>query len=95
MNALTGARFVLLLFFSLHDDVTGYAGEKSDLFPAPGVSWARKCRHEVYEPGAAIISPALCVADPDPGSGAFLTPGSGIGKKSGSRMNNPDHISVS
>ncbi len=35
------------------------------------------------------------VADPDPGSGAFLTPGSGMGKKSGpeSGMNNPDHIS--
>jgi hypothetical protein len=35
------------------------------------------------------------VADPDPGSGAFLTPGSGMSKKSesGSRMNNPDHIS--
>jgi hypothetical protein len=37
------------------------------------------------------------VADPDPGSGAFLTPGSRIrdGKKSGSGfgMNNPDHIS--
>ncbi len=35
------------------------------------------------------------VADPDLGSGAFLTPGSGIGKKSGSGsgMNNPDHIS--
>jgi hypothetical protein len=35
------------------------------------------------------------VANPDPGSGAFLTPGSGMGKKtgSGSGMNNPDHIS--
>ncbi len=35
------------------------------------------------------------VADPDPGSGAFLTPGSGMGKKSGSgsEMSNPDHIS--
>ncbi len=39
------------------------------------------------------------VADPDPGSGAFLTSGSGMGKKirnpdprSGSWMNNPDHI---
>jgi hypothetical protein len=31
------------------------------------------------------------------GSGAFLTPGSGMGKKSGSEsgMNNPDHISKS
>jgi hypothetical protein len=37
----------------------------------------------------------ISVADPDPGSGAFLTPGSGMGKKSGSGsgMNNPDHIS--
>jgi hypothetical protein len=41
------------------------------------------------------------VSDPDWGSGAFLTTGSGIwdGKKlnpeSGSRMNNPDHISES
>jgi hypothetical protein len=36
-------------------------------------------------------------ADPDPGSGAFLTPGSGIGKKSGSGsgMNNQDRISWS
>jgi hypothetical protein len=34
----------------------------------------------------------------DPGSGAFMTPGSGIGKKSespGSGINNPDHISES
>jgi hypothetical protein len=37
------------------------------------------------------------VADPDPGSGAFLIPGSGIGKKSGSEsgINNLDHISES
>jgi hypothetical protein len=39
------------------------------------------------------------VTDPDPGSGAFLTSGSGMGKNQdpdpGSRsgMNNPDHIS--
>jgi hypothetical protein len=34
------------------------------------------------------------VADPDPGFGAFLTPGSGMGRKSasGSGMNNPDHV---
>jgi hypothetical protein len=31
----------------------------------------------------------------DPGSGAFLTPESGMGKKSGSGLNNPDHISES
>jgi hypothetical protein len=35
------------------------------------------------------------VADPDPGSGAFLTPGSRISKKSGSGINNQDHISES
>ncbi len=37
------------------------------------------------------------VADRDPGSCAFFTPGSGMGKKSGSGngMNNPDHISES
>jgi hypothetical protein len=37
----------------------------------------------------------VSVADPDPGSGAFWTPGFGMGKKSGSvsGMNNPDHIS--
>ncbi len=37
------------------------------------------------------------VADPDPGHGAFFTPGSGMGKKliSGSGMNIPDHISES
>jgi hypothetical protein len=35
------------------------------------------------------------VEDPDPGSGAFLTPGSGMCKKSGSGMKNPDHISES
>ena len=28
---------------------------------------------------------SVSVADPDPGSGAFLTPGSGMGRKSGSR----------
>ncbi len=35
--------------------------------------------------------------DPDSGSGAFFTPGSGIREKSGSGsgMNNPDHISES
>ncbi len=44
-----------------------------------------------------IISQTRNVADPDPGSGAFLTPGSGMGKKSrsGSGMNIPDHISES
>jgi hypothetical protein len=39
----------------------------------------------------------LCVADPDPGSGAFFTSGSGMGRKgrSGSGMNILDHISES
>jgi hypothetical protein len=38
----------------------------------------------------------ISVADPDPGSGAFLTRGSGMGRSQhpdpGSGMNNPDHI---
>jgi hypothetical protein len=36
-------------------------------------------------------------ADPDPGYGALLTPGSGMGKKSGSGtgMDIPDHFSES
>jgi hypothetical protein len=40
---------------------------------------------------------AISVADPDPGFGALLTPGSGMGKKSGSGsgIRNPDHISKS
>jgi hypothetical protein len=39
----------------------------------------------------------ISVADPDPGSDAFLAIGSGMGKKSGSGsgMNKPDHISES
>jgi hypothetical protein len=31
--------------------------------------------------GPSTVTPASSVADPDPGSGAFLTPGSGMGKK--------------
>ncbi len=40
-------------------------------------------------------NPVSSAADPDPGSSGFLTPGSGMGKKSGSGsgMYNPDHIS--
>ncbi len=34
-------------------------------------------------------------SDADPGSGALLTPGSGIWKKSGSEMNLPEHFSES
>ncbi len=37
----------------------------------------------VYFPSFRIPSPPISVADPDPGSGAFLTPGSGMGEKSG------------
>jgi hypothetical protein len=35
------------------------------------------------------------VLDLDPGSAAYLTPGFGMGKISGSGMNNPHHISQS
>jgi hypothetical protein len=38
----------------------------------------------------------ISFSDPDPGSGAFLTPGSGMGRSQhpdpGSGINNPDHI---
>jgi hypothetical protein len=42
-----------------------------------------------------LVGKYSSVADPDPGSGAFLTLGSGMGKKSGaeSGMNNPANIS--
>jgi hypothetical protein len=44
---------------------------------------------------AKISRKVSSVADPDPGSGAFLDSGFGMGRKSGSGlgMNNPDHIS--
>jgi hypothetical protein len=51
-----------------------------------------------------ILAPPLSffldiVTDPDPGSGAFLTPGSGMGKNQdpdpGAGMNFPDYISDS
>ncbi len=47
----------------------------------------------IYCTTVYIQLPTSSVADP--GSGDFLTPGSGMGKKSGSGsgMNNPDHIS--
>jgi hypothetical protein len=32
---------------------------------------------------------SISVADPDPGSGAFLTPGSGVGKKLKIRIRDP------
>jgi hypothetical protein len=42
---------------------------------------------------ATLAEPCICSV-PYPGSGAFVTPGSGMGKKLGSRfgMNNQDHI---
>jgi hypothetical protein len=44
-----------------------------------------------------ILTSTQSVADPDPGSGVFLSPGSGIrdGKKSGSGMNILDSFSKS
>jgi hypothetical protein len=41
------------------------------------------------KPKRFLVRPRTSVADPDSGSGAFLTPGSGSG------MNIPDHISKS
>jgi hypothetical protein len=39
----------------------------------------------IFGPNPKIHLPTS-VADPDPGSGAFLTPGSGMGKKSRARI---------
>ncbi len=51
------------------------------------------------ESGSILHEKLLCtcvtsVADPDPGSRVFLTPGSRMGRisASGSEMNNPDHV---
>jgi hypothetical protein len=54
-------------------------------------------RHSSCECDSSKNQPPTSVADPDAGSGAFLTPGSGMGKKSGSGsgINNRDHISES
>jgi hypothetical protein len=43
----------------------------------------------------SLIGQYHCCGSVDPGSGAFLTPGSEMGKKSESGMNIPDHISES
>jgi hypothetical protein len=66
------------------------------------VSWCSETPEKdiIYINKTNILQNFTCsssVADPDPGSGALLTPGSGMGKKSGSGsgMNNPDHISES
>jgi hypothetical protein len=54
-------------------------------------------RHKIWYRGYVTVTVLSSVAVPDPGSGAFLTPGSGMGKKarSGSGMNNLGHISES
>jgi hypothetical protein len=47
----------------------------------------------VAKQGNYVLSLHFCsVADPDPVSGAFSTPGSRMGEKSGSGINNPDHF---
>jgi hypothetical protein len=64
------------------------------LSPPSGVSSTRKGRPPPSAHNNTKIRSS--VADPNPGSGAFLTPGSGMGRESqhsdpGSGMNNPDH----
>jgi hypothetical protein len=44
----------------------------------------RECNCVCVKVYTTVKSKPTSVADPDPGSGAFLTPGSGVGKKSGS-----------
>jgi hypothetical protein len=67
--------------------------QRSIVAPAPNTA------HAVLEvfflpQGQVSAMDLSSVADPDPGSGAFLTTGSGMGRKSasGSGMNNPDNI---
>ncbi len=48
---------------------------------------SNQAQHSVHPPPSHPLPTPSSVADPDPGSGAFLTPESG--------MNNPDHISKS
>ncbi len=62
------------------------------LYPEPGPYQMNTDPKPWIIPLFLYILNALRVANPDPVSGAFLTPGSGMGKKSGSGMNNPDHI---
>jgi hypothetical protein len=54
-------------------------------FSSPAISWQEG---KIYTDGS--------VADPDPGLGVFVTPGSGMGESQhpdpGTGMNNPDHI---
>jgi hypothetical protein len=57
----------------------------------------RGAPHAGRRGGGVLVTLVASVADPDPGASAFLTPGSGMGKKSGSGfcMNNAAHISES
>ncbi len=66
--------------------------ERQDLNPDPWKKTDSQKYTDVGEYGHCYVDGS--VADPDLGSGAFLPPGSGMGKKSGSGfgMNNPDHI---
>ncbi len=60
-------------------------------------SWRAYPYHWAWLPYAKV-SASLTISVADPGSGAFFwpqDPGSGMGNKSGSGMNNPDHISES
>ncbi len=52
---------------------------------------------DVYSIQPKMLDPGVESSDADPGSGAFYTPRSGMGKKSGSGsgINNPNHISQS
>jgi hypothetical protein len=61
--------------------------------PSPGAALAELTGFSPLSPG---LSGKQRFSVTDPGSGAFLTPGSGMGKtsRSGSGMNIPYHISV-
>ncbi len=76
-------RIKLLSFHFIADR----ASNKNNADPDPQLCWSEK------ETIWILVKPSVA----DPRSGAFLTPGSGMGETSGSGygINNPDHISDS
>jgi hypothetical protein len=64
--------------------------DRGESLAAPGDRWSLTIGQVItYKSVQVIFLLFTCsVADPDPGSGAFLTPGSGMDKKSGSGIRN-------
>ncbi len=79
---------------------TGFLAFKKALVPSKVFFWPITYFNYIFlckNSTCCDLKAVLRIRIQDPGSGAFLTPGSGMGKKSGSGsgMNIPDHISES